>query len=72
MASGTWNTGSWGQNQWNDKLIQRYITGFGMSAALGTSQAQHEINTGWGDKNGVFKAWGNCGTSIPTGMFSNI
>jgi len=44
MATGTWNTGSWGQNQWGDNANPTVIpTGFGMSAALETSQAQLKL-----------------------------
>ena len=36
MASGTWNTGSWGQNQWNDSANPSpEVTGIALSATLG-------------------------------------
>ena len=68
MASGTWNTGSWGQNQWNDNANPTVIpTGFGMSAALGDESSSTEINTGWGRQEWGLQGWGIAGTLIPTG-----
>jgi hypothetical protein len=69
MASGTWNTGSWGQNQWNDNANPTLIpTGFGMSAALGDESSSTEINTGWGRQEWGLQGWGIAGTTIPTGI----
>ena len=69
MASGTWNTGSWGQNQWNDNANPTpIITGFGMSAALGDESSSTEINTGWGRQEWGLQGWGIAGTTIPTGI----
>ena len=69
MASGTWNTGSWGQNQWNDNANPTVIpTGFGMSAALGDESSSTEINTGWGRQEWGLQGWGIAGTTIPTGI----
>ena len=35
MASGTWNTGSWGQNQWNDNANPTFtLTGVSYLAFL--------------------------------------
>jgi hypothetical protein len=69
MASGTWNTGSWGQNQWNDNANPTPIpTGFGMSAALGNESSSTEINLGWGRQEWGLQGWGIAGTTIPTGI----
>ena len=69
MASGTWNTGSWGQNQWNDNANPTpIITGIGMSAALGDESSSTEINTGWVRQEWGLQGWGIAGTTIPTGI----
>ena len=69
MASGTWNTGSWGQNQWNDNANPSpIITGFGMSAALGDESSSTEVNVGWGRQEWGLQGWGIAGTTIPTGI----
>ena len=69
MASGTWNTGSWGQNQWSDNANSTVIpTGFGMSAALGDESSSTEINVGWGRQEWGLQGWGIAGTTIPTGI----
>ena len=69
MASGTWNTGSWGQNQWNDNANPTLIvTGFGMSAALGDESSSTEVNVGWGRQEWGLQGWGIAGTTIPTGI----
>ena len=69
MASGTWNTGSWGQNQWNDNANPTpIVTGFGMSAALGDESSSTEINVGWGRQEWGLQGWGIAGTLIPTGL----
>jgi len=68
MASGTWNTGSWGQNQWNDNANPTPIpTGFGMSAALGDESSSTEVNVGWGRVEWGKQAWGIAGTLIAPG-----
>jgi len=68
MASGTWNTGSWGQNQWNDNANPTPIaTGFGMSAALGNESSSTEVNVGWGRVEWGKQAWGIAGTLIAPG-----
>lgn len=68
MASGTWNTGSWGQNQWNDNANPSpTITGFGMSAALGDESSSTEVNLGWGRVEWGTQAWGIAGTLVATG-----
>ena len=69
MASGTWNTGSWGQNQWNDNANPTpIVTGFAMSAALGDESSSTEINVGWGRQEWGLQGWGIAGTTIPTGL----
>ncbi len=69
MASGTWNTGSWGQNQWSDNANSTLIpTGFAMSAALGDESSSTEINVGWGRQEWGLQGWGIAGTLIPTGL----
>jgi len=68
MASGTWNTGSWGQNQWNDNANPTpIVTGFGMSAALGDESSSTEVNVGWGRQEWGLQGWGIAGTFIATG-----
>ena len=68
MASGTWNTGSWGQNQWNDNANPTLIpTGFAMSAALGDESSSTEVNVGWGRQEWGLQGWGIAGTFIATG-----
>jgi len=68
MASGTWNTGSWGQNQWNDNANPSpIVTGFGMSAALGDESSSTEVNLGWGRVEWGTQAWGIAGTLVATG-----
>ena len=68
MASGTWNTGSWGQNQWNDNANPTpTATGFGMSAALGDESSSTEVNVGWGRQEWGLQGWGIAGTFIATG-----
>ena len=68
MASGTWNTGSWGQNQWNDNANPSpSVTGFAMSAALGDESSSTEVNVGWGRQEWGLQGWGIAGTFIATG-----
>ena len=68
MASGTWNTGSWSQNQWGDNADPTVIpTGFGMSAALGDESSSTEVNVGWGRVEWGKQAWGIAGTLIAPG-----
>lgn len=68
MASGTWNTGSWSQNQWGDNANPTIIpTGFGMSAALGDESSSTEVNVGWGRQEWGLQGWGIAGTFIATG-----
>ena len=46
MASGTWSTGFWGQNQWNDSANASFtVTGIALTANLGTTtEVTGEIN----------------------------
>ena len=70
MASGTWNEGFWGQNQWNDLANPTFtLTGVSLSGVLGTTtEAAGEINTGWGRIEWGINAWGEFGTALPTGI----
>ena len=68
MASGTWGTGFWGQNQWNDSADPTFIvTGIALSASFGDETTVGEINTGWGRLGWNEQAWGIAGTFIATG-----
>ena len=69
MASGTWNTGFWSQNQWGDNAnptIQ--VTGIALTNSLGDETTAGEINAGWGRLEWGVQAWGIQGTLIPTGL----
>jgi hypothetical protein len=69
MASGTWNTGFWGQNQWNDSANPTLIpTGIALTATLGDESTVGEINAGWGRANWGDFAWNIAGNFIPTGI----
>ena len=74
MASGTWNTGFWGQNQWNDLANPTFtLTGVSLSGVLGTTtEAAGEINTGWGRIEWGINAWGEFGTALPTGIAASF
>ena len=68
MASGTWGTGFWGQNQWNDSADPTFtLTGIALSASLGDETTVGEINNGWGRLGWNEQAWGIAGTFIATG-----
>ena len=68
MASGTWGTGFWGQNQWNDSADPTFtVTGIAFSASLGDETTVGEINNGWGRLGWNEQAWGIAGTFIATG-----
>ena len=68
MASGTWGTGFWGQNQWNDSADPTFtVTGIALSASLGDETTVGEINNGWGRLGWNEQAWGIAGTFIATG-----
>jgi len=74
MASGTWNTGFWGQNQWNDLADPTFtLTGVSLSGVLGTTtEIDGEINTGWGRIEWGINAWGEFGTALPTGISASF
>ena len=68
MASGTWNTGFWGQNQWNDSADPTFtVTGIALTASLGDETTVGEINTGWGRLAWNDSAWGIAGNLIAPG-----
>ena len=68
MASGTWGTGFWGQNQWNDSADPTFtVTGIALTASLGDETTVGEINLGWGRLGWNEQAWGIAGTFIATG-----
>ena len=69
MASGTWSTGFWGQNQWNDSANPTLIpTGIALTATLGDETTVGEINVGWGRANWGDFAWNIAGNVLPTGF----
>jgi hypothetical protein len=74
MASGTWNTGFWGQNQWNDLADPTFtLTGVSLSGVLGTTtEIDGQINTGWGRIEWGLNAWGEFGTALPTGIAASF
>ena len=73
MASGTWNTGFWSQNQWGDNAnptIQ--VTGIALTNSLGDETTAGEINAGWGRLEWGVQAWGIQGTLIAEGDATTI
>jgi len=74
MASGTWSSGFWGQNQWNDLANPTFtLTGVSLSGVLGTTtEIDGQINTGWGRIEWGLNAWGELGTVIPTGIAASF
>jgi hypothetical protein len=69
MASGTWGTGFWGQNQWNDTADPTFtVTGIAFTASLGDETTVGEINTGWGRLAWNDSAWGIAGNLIAPGQ----
>ena len=69
MASGTWNTGFWGQNQWNDSADPTFtVTGIALTASLGDETTVGEINPGWGRLAWNDSAWGIAGNLIAPGQ----
>ena len=67
-GSGTWSTGFWGQNQWNDLANPTFtVTGIALSASLGDETTVGEINTGWGRAGWNDFAWGIAGNLIAPG-----
>ena len=68
MASGTWSTGFWGQNQWNDSANPTItVTGIALTASLGDETTVGEINAGWGRLAWNDSAWGIAGNLIAPG-----
>jgi hypothetical protein len=68
MASGTWSTGFWGQNQWNDSADPTItVTGIALTASLGDETTVGEINAGWGRLAWNDSAWGIAGNLIAPG-----
>lgn len=58
-GSGTWSTGFWGQNQWNDLADPTFsVTGIALTASLGDETTVGEINFGWGRLGWNEQAWG--------------
>ena len=58
-GSGTWSSGVWGQNQWNDLADPTFtVTGIALTASLGDETTVGEINTGWGRLAWNDSAWG--------------
>jgi hypothetical protein len=69
MASGTWNTGFWGQNQWNDSADSTFtVTGIAFTTSLGDETTVGEINTGWGRLAWNDSAWGVAGNVVSAGL----
>ena len=68
-GSGTWSSGFWGQNQWNDLANPTLIpTGIALTATLGDESTVGEINVGWGRANWGDFAWNIAGNVLPTGL----
>jgi hypothetical protein len=67
-GSGTWSTGFWGQNQWNDSADPTFtVTGIAFTASLGDETTVGEINLGWGRAGWNDFAWGIAGNLIAPG-----
>ena len=67
-GSGTWSSGFWGQNQWNDLADPTFtVTGIALSASLGDETTVGEINLGWGRAGWNDFAWGIAGNLIAPG-----
>ena len=68
-GSGTWSSGVWGQNQWNDLADPTFtVTGIALTASLGDESTVGEINLGWGRANWNDFAWGVAGNVVATGL----
>ena len=64
-GSGTWSSGVWGQNQWNDLADPTFtVTGIALTASLGDETTVGEINLGWGRANWGDFAWGIAAENI--------
>ena len=73
MASGTFGTGSWSENQWGDNANPTLqLTGIALTNSLGDETTAGEINAGWGRLAWGDQAWGIQGTLIPTGLPATI
>ena len=73
MASGTWNTGFWSQNQWGDNANPTVqVTGIALTNSLGDETTAGEINAGWGRLEWGVQAWGIQGTLIAEGDATTI
>jgi len=67
-GSGTWSSGFWGQNQWNDLADPTFtVTGIAFTASLGDETTVGEINLGWGRAGWNDFAWGIAGNLIAPG-----
>jgi len=67
-GSGTWSSGFWGQNQWNDLADPTFtLTGIAFTASLGDETTVGEINLGWGRAGWNDFAWGIAGNLIAPG-----
>ena len=67
-GSGTWSSGFWGQNQWNDLADPTFtVTGIALTASLGDETTVGEINLGWGRAGWNDFAWGIAGNLIAPG-----
>ena len=73
-GSGTWSSGVWGQNQWNDLADPTFtLTGISLTGILGTTtEIDGDINTGWGRIEWGLNAWGELGTALPTGISASF
>mgnify|MGYP003647154714 FL=1 len=68
MASGTFGTGPWSENQWGDNANPTVqVTGLGLTNSLGDETSAGEINEGWGRLTWGNQAWGIAGTLIAEG-----
>ena len=68
-GSGTWSSGVWGQNQWNDLADPTFtVTGIALTASLGDETTVGEINLGWGRLAWNDSAWGIAGNLIAPGQ----
>ena len=68
MASGTFGTGPWSENQWGDNANPTVqVTGLGLTNSLGDETSAGEINEGWGRLTWGNQAWGIPGTLIAEG-----
>ena len=58
---------AWGQNSWESNTITQAVTGYGLTASLGT--AIGNTNVGWGSDKWSEGVWGTDTTTVsPTGV----